>query len=195
LLIFLLSLSGDRFLVASQSPQAKVFDRDGKEILEFAKGYQYLADMAQTKGHISNITTAMWHPLDPSLVLTAGQDSTIRIWSVDNIKQQKTLIKVKNEKNLNKNPVSAITMDEAGKYLVVACQDSSIQLYPGKGPFLKATTRLPNAHMLGAEVSSLCVSKDGYTLLSRAMDDTMKVRLSYTIVCRFFTFGPFTDAR
>ena len=43
------STTGDMVLVATGNAKAKVYDRDGFELLECIKGDQYLADMAMTK--------------------------------------------------------------------------------------------------------------------------------------------------
>ena len=43
------SITGDMILVATGNAKAKVFDRDGFELLECIKGDQYLSDMAMTK--------------------------------------------------------------------------------------------------------------------------------------------------
>jgi len=42
------SATGENVLVVSANSQAKVFDRDGYEILECIKGDQYLRDMFNT---------------------------------------------------------------------------------------------------------------------------------------------------
>src|SRR5690606_23632191 len=49
------SPSGDRFLMASSNSNVKVFDRDGRELLEFIQGYPYVS-IQQTKGHIANVS-------------------------------------------------------------------------------------------------------------------------------------------
>lgn len=43
------SATGDCFLVATSSTQAKLYDRDGFAISAFAKGDSYLMDMKNTK--------------------------------------------------------------------------------------------------------------------------------------------------
>jgi len=75
------------------------------------------SDNSFLSGHVSNITDAFWHVTDPSLLFTASQDSTIRIWDVNTPKKQKTVIKVKNDRNVNKLPITAATMDPSGKLI------------------------------------------------------------------------------
>lgn len=79
-------------LVISATPQAKIFSRDGEELKEFVKGDMYLRDMHNTKGHISAITTGTWHPINRDLCITAGTDSTLRIWDVNMPLKQKEVI-------------------------------------------------------------------------------------------------------
>lgn len=169
------SATGDRFLCATQSKKALIFDRDGKKLTEFAEGYQYLADMAQTKGHISNITSALWHPTDPRTIVTASQDSTVRFWDVEAPGKQKQLAKVKNASNVPRLSVSALAMDPAAKYFAVGANDGSLQVFAGKGPFLRPSHLLRGAHRDKTEISSVAFAKDATMLVSRSCDDSMKV--------------------
>lgn len=41
--------TGDRLLVAPNGNQAKIYDRDGKELFECVRGDMYLRDMRHTK--------------------------------------------------------------------------------------------------------------------------------------------------
>ena len=50
------SSSGDRIMVGTTSAQPVILDRDGYEIIEFAKGDMYVTDMVHTDGHVANIT-------------------------------------------------------------------------------------------------------------------------------------------
>ena len=85
-------LSAGHLLVATALPQAKIISRDGDTVAQFAKGDMYLRDMHNTKGHISEVTTGTWHPTDRNLCVTAGTDSTLRIWDVNNPRAQKEVI-------------------------------------------------------------------------------------------------------
>ena len=62
------SPSGDRFLCCTGSAQPKIYDRDGLELLEFARGDPYIRDMRQTKGHITIVTGGQWHPTEKQTV-------------------------------------------------------------------------------------------------------------------------------
>eukprot|EP01121_Diplochlamys_sp_Union-15-3_P022775 TRINITY_DN9798_c0_g1_i1.p1 TRINITY_DN9798_c0_g1~~TRINITY_DN9798_c0_g1_i1.p1 ORF type:complete len:593 (+),score=129.31 TRINITY_DN9798_c0_g1_i1:58-1836(+) len=168
------SLTGDKFLVISSSPQAKIYDRDGFELKEFVKGYMYLTDMAQTKGHVASLTDGCWHATESNLILTASADSTIRIWDINNEKTQKAVIKIRNLRGLNKNPVSSVTMSNDGKKIIAASQDGGLHAFPGSGPYNKSTT-VKGAHRTATDTSCVAISADGYTVLSRGGDDTLKV--------------------
>ena len=85
-------ISPSSVLVISATPQAKIFSRDGEELKEFVKGDMYLRDMHNTKGHISAITSGTWHPTNKDLMVTAGTDSTLRIWDVNMPLKQKDVI-------------------------------------------------------------------------------------------------------
>ena len=85
-------LSANHVLVATAHPQAKIMSRDGEVLTTFVKGDMYLRDMHNTKGHISEVTTGTWHPTDRNLCVTAGTDSTLRIWDVNNPRTQKEVI-------------------------------------------------------------------------------------------------------
>ena len=108
---------GDRILVATTSSQAKLFDRDGKQIEEFVKGDSYIRDLRNTKGHVSALTSAKWHPLDRSLFITSSLDSTIRIWDVNNKKSQKSVIVVKSHMAVNRTTVTATNYSLDGKMI------------------------------------------------------------------------------
>ena len=46
------NISGDGILIIASNAQAKIIDREGKNVLECVKGDQYIVDMSKTKGHI-----------------------------------------------------------------------------------------------------------------------------------------------
>lgn len=63
--------------LCSVSEQAKVLDRDGHELLECVKGYQFISDVANTKGHISGLTSGCWHPRNRDEFLTGSLDGYV----------------------------------------------------------------------------------------------------------------------
>lgn len=50
------SSTGEHILVVGANAQAKVLDRDGFEVMECKKGYQYIVDQAATD--VSEVTTS-----------------------------------------------------------------------------------------------------------------------------------------
>ncbi|XP_049850931.1 WD repeat-containing protein 70-like [Schistocerca gregaria] len=167
--------SGDKILLGSASPQAKILDREGHQLVEFIKGHQYNVDMANTLGHTLNITKAIWHATDRNCVITGALDSTVRLWDVNESKKHKLLIKIKNDRGFNQARVYALVMDARGKYVTVASEDGSIQLFAPKAPCNRPTIKIPKAHEFGTETSGLSYyPNDENLLLSRGGDDTMK---------------------
>ena len=53
---------------------------------------------------------------------------TVRLWDVDNEYRQRVVIKTKNQQGRKTN-ATACTYSRDGRYLAVACQDGSIQLW------------------------------------------------------------------
>lgn len=169
------SRRGDCFLVASTSPHMKLFDRDGRELAEFEKGYQYISDKDHTNGHTTEVTDLHWHPYNYDMFLSCSLDSTIRIWNIDNPKKQETVIKVKNDRGLNQAPVFAFNVDKEYKYIICGTSDGTLHLYDTKSKFLRAKHRIPKAHQAGCDISCISISEDGNTVISRATDHTLKV--------------------
>ena len=173
------SKSGDKILLAANTPQAQILDREGRKLLETPRGYQYTTDMTHTTGHISAITRAIWHPSDASTFVTCGQDATVRFWDVEDVKKHKTLIKVKNEKGLSTSRPLCMnfSISSTDPDLVVASDDGSLQIFPSKGPLLKPSLRIIDAHTPSTDTSDVAFvpgSQDRH-LVSRGGDDTLRV--------------------
>jgi WD40 repeat protein len=169
------SPTGDRFIMGSSSPQARIFNRDGKELVLLPKGYPYIADMAATSGHIAKITSAFFHPTTAEYVYTSSMDCSIRLWDLNNHKKHKEIIKLRNAQGAVRSGVSTCSMDPTGTTIGAVCVDGSLQLFPTKGPFSRASARYDTAHEFGSETSSIAFSKDGNTIATRGGDDTLKV--------------------
>lgn len=167
------SLTGDRFLITTGDNRAAVFNREGKELDRTNRGDMYILDMAQTKGHVAALGNGQWHPTDQNTFMTCSLDGTVRLWNAETMKQsQKLVIKFKDRTN-KKIGVTRCLFTTEGSAVIGATQDGSIQMWPVKGPFVKPKIQIQNAHM--GEISSLAISDDGFTLLSRSVDDTLKV--------------------
>ncbi|KAJ3022627.1 hypothetical protein HKX48_005689 [Thoreauomyces humboldtii] len=169
------SMSGDQILVASSSAQAKLYDRDGKQIEEFLKGDPYIRDMRHTKGHVAALTGCKWHPLDKATFLTSSLDSTIRIWDVSNKRAHKQVIAVKSKQAGGKTAMTSAAYSHDAKLIAGGAMDGTLRIWNANGNFLTPTYSLENAHMPGAIVTSLCFSRTNTLLATRAMDDTLKL--------------------
>lgn len=168
------SLTGDMVLVISGNSQAKVLDRDGFEKLECVKGDQYIADMSRTKGHIAALTAGNWNPIRKTEFLTSSMDGTLRIWDTSNSKQHKNIIKVRAQGGLKAMPYACVYNRDA-TLIAAGCIDGSIQTWDTRKMFVNATHTLRNAHTKGSEITSVSFSYLGTQLLSRSLDETMKL--------------------
>ncbi|CAI9743068.1 repeat-containing 70 [Octopus vulgaris] len=168
------STTGDVLLVIAANAQAKVIDRDGFEKLECVKGDQYIADMANTKGHVAMLNSGCWNPKDRNEFMTCANDGTVRLWDIDNAFSQRVVIKSKCDKGRRTNPM-ACTYSRNGNYIAAACQDGSIQLWDCNRKFVSTCMLNRKAHMKGSDTTSLCFSYDGRVLASRGGDDTLKL--------------------
>ncbi|KKZ68555.1 hypothetical protein EMCG_05842 [[Emmonsia] crescens] len=174
-------LHPSQVLVISATPQAKIFDRDGDMITEFVKGDMYLRDMRNTKGHISEITSGAWSPTDYNLCVTAGTDSTLRIWDVNSGRSQKEVIVHQSRAagSAGRTRMTAVawgTPAQGGNNVLVASAlDGSLVMWSGNGPFLRPSAQVQGAHTKDTWTSGLDISPDGRLVVTRGGDDTIKL--------------------
>ncbi|RVD90362.1 uncharacterized protein DFL_001331 [Arthrobotrys flagrans] len=173
------SINGENILVIPSCAQAKVFDRDGYEVVEFVKGDQYLRDMNNTKGHVSEVLSGTWHPTDRNLLVTCSSDSTVRIWDVNQKRQQKEVIVVKSRTAKGgRTRVMCVKWDDpsqGGKKLLAAgSQDGGLTLWGGDGPFSRPMATVEEAHDREVGISGVAFSRDGNLVISRGLDGTVK---------------------
>ena len=173
--------SPSQVLVISATPQAKIFSRDGEELREFVKGDMYLRDMHNTKGHISSITTGTWHPTNRDFCVTAGTDSTLRIWDVNMPLKQRDVIVHKSRAagSAGRTRMTSVTWGcpiQGGKNLLVAAAlDGSLVMWDGDGPFARPAAEIREAHKRDTWTGGIDVSSDGRTVVTRGGDDTIKL--------------------
>ncbi len=173
--------SPSQILVISATPQAKIFSRDGEELKEFIKGDMYLRDMHNTKGHISAITTGTWHPTNRDLCVTAGTDSTLRIWDCNMPLKQKEVIVHKSRAagSAGRTRMTAVkwgTPIQGGKSLLVAAAlDGSLVMWDGDGPLSRPAAEIKEAHKKDTWTGGLDVSPDGRTVVTRGGDNLVKL--------------------
>ncbi|EMC96961.1 hypothetical protein BAUCODRAFT_32706 [Baudoinia panamericana UAMH 10762] len=174
-------LSAGHILVATALPQAKIFSRDGEVLAEFVKGDMYLRDMHNTKGHISEITTGTWHPTNRNLCVTAGTDSTLRIWDLNTPRTQKEVIvhKSKAAGSAGRSRMTAVAwgspLQGGSNILISAAFDGSLIMWSGEGPYARPAAEVRDAHTAGTWTSGLDISADGRLVVTRGGDDTIKL--------------------
>ena len=168
-------------LVATALPQVKVFTRDGEVQWESVKGDMYLRDLNKTKGHISEITSGTWHPTNRDVCVTAGTDSTVRIWDLNSINKQKDVIMFKTKiagagGRTRMTAVAWSSQIQGGpNILVSAALDGSLVMYSGEGPYHRPAGEVGEAHEPNSWTSGLALSADGRLVVSRGGDDTVKL--------------------
>ncbi|KAL2036683.1 hypothetical protein N7G274_010554 [Stereocaulon virgatum] len=173
--------SPSSLLVISATPQAKIFSRDGEELKEFVKGDMYLRDMHNTKGHISEITTGTWHPKNRDLCVTAGTDSTLRIWDVNMPLKQKEVIVHKSRAagSTGRTRMTAVVWGSqilGGKNLLVAAAlDGSLVMWDGDGPYARPAAEIRDAHTNDTWTGGIDISADGRNLVTRGGDNSIKL--------------------
>ncbi|EXJ63131.1 hypothetical protein A1O7_03576 [Cladophialophora yegresii CBS 114405] len=173
--------SPSQVLVISATPQARILSRDGETTTEFVKGDMYLRDMNMTKGHISEITSGTWHPHNYDLCVTAGTDSTLRIWDVNVRNRQKNVIvhKSKLAGSAGRSRMTAVAwgsqVDGGNSLLVAAALDGSLLIWGGDGPYSRPSGEINHAHTSNTWTSGVGVSPDGRLIVTRGGDDTIKL--------------------
>lgn len=173
--------SPSQVLVVSATPQAKILSRDGETMTEFAKGDMYLRDMHMTKGHVSEITSGTWHPFNPDLCITAGTDSTLRIWDANVALRQKDVIvhKSKLAGAAGKSRMTAVAwgsqVESNNSILVSAALDGSLLMWGGQGPYHRPSGEITDAHTSNTWTSGVDISADGRLVVTRGGDDTIKL--------------------
>lgn len=174
-------LSGGVFLCVSAHPQPKILSRDGDILTEFVKGDMYLRDMHNTKGHISEVTTGTWHPSDKNICLTAGTDSTLRIWDINNKRKQKDTIVFKSKApgtggRTRMTAAAWSSQAQGGNNIIVAAAlDGTLVMYSGDGPFTRPAGEIREAHAPNTWTGGLDISADGRMVVTRGGDDTVKL--------------------
>ncbi|KAK4040917.1 WD40-repeat-containing domain protein [Parachaetomium inaequale] len=173
--------SGSVFLCVTAHPQAKIMSRDGAVVTEFVKGDMYLRDMNNTKGHVGEITTGTWHPTDPNLCVTAGSDSTLRIWDINNKRSQKDVIAFKSKApgSAGRTRMTAVAWGASSQgsspVLVSAALDGSLVMYSGNGPFSRPSAEIKDAHQPDTWTGGIDISADGRMVVTRGGDGLIKL--------------------
>ncbi|KRX94021.1 WD repeat-containing protein 70 [Trichinella pseudospiralis] len=162
------SQTGDSILAVSGSAQAKILDRDGRELIECVKGDQYIVDMSKTKGHIAQLNGGCWHPTSRNEFITCSDDGTVRVWDYCTAKKsQSAVIKTKTKSGQRTVP-TCCTFSRDGKLVAAGCNDGSIQMWQHGKLYVNTAKLIRDAHNNGHDVTSLSFSYDDVNLLSRS---------------------------
>lgn len=174
-------LAGSLFLCVSAHPQAKIMSRDGDIVTEFVKGDMYLRDMNNTKGHVSEVTTGTWHPTDKNLCVTAGTDSTLRIWDINNKRSQKEVLVFKSKALgvAGRSRMTAVAWGSPAQggnnLLVAAALDGTLVMWSGNGPFSRPAAEIRDAHKPNTWTGGIDISSDGRMVVTRGGDHLIKL--------------------
>ncbi|KAI0402933.1 WD repeat domain-containing protein [Xylaria palmicola] len=174
-------LAGGTFLCVSAHPQAKIMSRDGDVLAEFVKGDMYLRDMNHTKGHVSEVTTGTWHPSDKNVCVTAGTDSTLRIWDINNKRCQKEVLVFKSKApgTAGRSRMTAVawgsSVQGGNNILVSAALDGTLVMWSGNGPYSRPTAEIREAHKPNTWTGGIDISSDGRMVVTRGGDNLIKL--------------------
>ncbi|KAJ6781502.1 hypothetical protein PWT90_06318 [Aphanocladium album] len=173
--------AGNALLCISAHPQAMILSRDGEVLTTFVKGDMYLRDMHNTKGHISEITGGTWHPTDKNQFITAGTDSTLRIWDINNKRSQKQVVVFKSKAagSAGRSKMTAVawgTPAQGGNNVLIgAALDGTLVMYGGNGPFSRPAGEILQAHKPQTWTGGIAISGDGRMVVTRGGDDLIKL--------------------
>ncbi|KAI0166278.1 WD repeat domain-containing protein [Xylariaceae sp. FL1272] len=174
-------IAGGVFLCVSAHPQAKIMSRDGDILAEFVKGDMYLRDMNHTKGHVSEVTTGTWHPTDKNVCVTAGTDSTLRIWDINNKRSQKEVIVFKSRAagTAGRSRMTAVAWGSPSQggnnILVSTALDGTLVMWGGNGPFSRPAGEIRDAHQPNTWTGGIDISADGRMVVTRGGDNLIKL--------------------
>ena len=174
-------LSPSHVLVVTATAQPRILSRDGDTLTEFAKGDMYLRDLHNTKGHISEVTSGVWHPTDYNFCATAGTDSTVRIWDANVGRSQKEVIVHKSRLagSAGRSKMTAVSWGAPKRggpnVLVAAALDGSLMMWSGNGPFTRPSAEVRDAHTRDTFTSGIDVSPDGRMVVTKGGDDSIKL--------------------
>jgi len=172
------SPTGNKFIVAS-SATPKVYDRDGNELKQFAKGDPYVFNMEKTKGHVNSVTSCLFHPFRKDNLLTSSLDGSVRLWDLSyktafGKLTSKKVFRIKNEQS-KKTSVSVATYHPSGRFFVAGTTCGSIQLFLEKNLGNRPNHVIWKAHKDNdknlSSVTCLVFNIHGNKLASRGLND------------------------
>lgn len=167
------SKRGGQVLAAAGGFAAKLFDRDGAETCTFAKGDRYLHDMSHTSGHTAMVNHVMWSPAEgESEFVTCSADGTVRLWDPELTSKQKQVVKARSTKGARIGVLYAIYSPDASS-IFAATEEGALCAWDKRTAMSRPSLSIGGAH--ASDATSLACHPSLSYLLSRAMDDTLKV--------------------
>jgi len=122
-------------------------------------------------GHRDNITAVKFHP-EFSLLVTASQDATIKIWDFETGEFERTL-------KGHTNAVQSVDFDHSGSFLVSCSADLTIRLWD-----FKAYTCLKTMKGHDHNVSAVRFLPSGDQIVSASRDKTIRIWETSTGYCQ-----------
>ncbi|KAJ2648325.1 hypothetical protein GGH99_007880, partial [Coemansia sp. RSA 1285] len=175
---------------ATGDPRAKLLALDGSSsrggtavVSELPRGDMYIRDLRRTTGHVAPLTSVDWHPLRDDELVTAGADSTVRIWSCERPRGGTQLhVVVPRARSMrgagaSRVAVTACAYAPDGSAIAAAHADGTLALWPARGPFLRPIASTMNDATEGAAVSCVAFSPDSRLLATRSSDRGGSVRV------------------
>ncbi|KAM9955470.1 hypothetical protein ACTFIW_010466 [Dictyostelium discoideum] len=165
---------GDIFSALPYTTQIRIYDRDGHFKNESVSGDRFIQDLYHTKGHVSTLTAQCWHPTERDELISSSIDGTIRVWDVNQLSKNKSVIKSKNQKG-SRVGVSNCCFDQRGDLVTGGMSDGTIAQWDKRSTLLKPKFTFQDAHEFGTQVTSVQYNRDCYSMISRGMDSTLRV--------------------
>lgn len=171
------SIDDELILVTSGSCQAVIVAKDAIVAKEYQcpKGDQYLKDMQNTKGHVQMLNDGRWNPKDRETFITCSNDATVRIWDLNKLSQQKTVIKTRSPINGLKSVPNVCCYSRDALSIVAGCNDGSILMWDTRRKFISTSACIKNAHLKGSEIIGIDFSYGSNKLCTRSEDESCKI--------------------
>jgi WD repeat-containing protein 70 len=166
--------NGQYFFVATGSSQARIYSRDGIKECEFVRGDMYIVDRKNTKGHVSGVLSGHWNPKQVTHLISSSMDGTIRLWDTAVPERNLRVFKIA-QIATRSVPVTACAYSPNGQSIYAAGSNGCINMYDPRSSRSHSARSVPSAHQNGTDTSSLVMSLDNRTLISRGGDHTVKV--------------------
>lgn len=170
-----ISADSQWIILAASTPAAKLFDRNGGQIREYAKGDPYLRDLRHTIGHIAGVNAACWSPIDEDRFLTASEDGCVRQWHIGFRAESEAVMQIRSPGRTTRCPVTALVCSKT--LIFTGSDDGAIKSFPLK-VYGCETLPMPNQPLFQAKlpsrISSLALI-DEQRIAARSVDGIVAV--------------------